>query len=546
MPTSRQAADLVVVNATIRTMDTANSVVSALAARDGRVVALGDTAEIAALADGETRKIDARGRTVLPGFIDGHVHFNTGSLISAYLVDFLRLNPGSVGDVLSAVRRQSSSLPVGSWVRADNLNKDHLTERRLPTRRELDEAAPHHPAVVYTIGLHVASANSLALQRAGIDRDTADPAGGAIERDAAGELTGVLHERGKLRLDPRRADTVIPRYDLDQRCHALRLGFGDLLEHGVTSIHDVVVDPEEIRAYQVLRAAGDLRVRVQLLIRGVESQMSVEQVLGLGLQQGFGDEWLKLGGIKMSVDGVCVARNAAVYEPYPGELDNHGIVRIPQEELNEKVLLCHRAGMRVAIHAIGPRAVDMALEAIEKALAAVPRSDHRHRIEHAYLPGPAGQLDRIARLGVVASPQPSFLHGLGDGWVQIWGEQRLPHVMPLRSMLDHGLRVTGSTDYPCVPLNPFLGVKTAVTRRTRAGTILGPNEAISVEEALRLQTTGAAYGGFEEHLKGSLALGRLADLVVVSDDPFAVPPEEIDRLRVETTVVGGEVVFERA
>jgi hypothetical protein len=394
-------------------------------------------------------------------------------------------------------------------------------------------------------GKHMMAANSLALQLAGITRDTPDPPGGQIDRDEAGEPTGVLRARGKLRLDPARSDTVIPPFGLEQRMQALRQGFQYLAAHGITTIHEMVPDPTEIMAYQRLRQDGDPSVRVQLLIRGVESNTPLEHVVGLGLLPGFGDEWLKLGGIKMSVDGAFTYRTAAVYEPYPGDDHNCGIVRIPQEELDEAVAKCHQAGLRVILHAIGQRAVDMAMDAIERALARQPRADHRHRIEHAYLTPRPGQLERMERLGIVVSPQASFIYGFGEAWLKVWGEHGLPHIMPLRSMLGAGLRVMGGTDFPVSPINPFIGLQSAVARQTRAGTVLDPREAIDVREALRLQTAGAAYGGFEERLKGSLELGKLADCIVVSEDPFAVPPEQLGSIQVDTTIVGGRVVYER-
>lgn len=540
-----QAADLVVLNGVVRTLDGDDTVSQALAVQHGRIIGVGTTTEIAALAGDETTTIDARGRTVIPGFIDGHVHFNTAAVEDAHVVNLLALEPGSLADVLSLIRAEAEAVPVGTWIRVDNLNPDLWETFELPTRRVLDEVAPRHPVAVYTIGFHVGMANSLALAVGGITGATADPPGGLIERDASGEPNGILHERGKLRLDPRRLDTVLPRFDMAVRKAALRSHFRYLLERGVTSIHDMVVDPEEIRAYQELRWAGELPVRVQLLVRGVESQIDTDQLLAIGLQTRFGDEWLRFGGVKLSIDGVCVAKNAAMYQPYPGEPDNCGIIRIQQDELDEQVLRCHTSGVRVVIHAIGPRAVDMALEAIEEALAAHPASDHRHRIEHAYLPASPDQRRRMARLGVIVSTQPAFLHGLGDGWRRIWGEDALRGVLPLRSMLDAGVKVMGSTDYPCVPADPLLGLSAATTRTTNRGAVLDPSEAIGIDEALRLQTTAAAFGAFEEHTKGSLEVGKLGDFAILSADPLTVAPGEIQGIRVDMTVVGGNIAFMR-
>jgi predicted amidohydrolase YtcJ len=294
-----------------------------------------------------------------------------------------------------------------------------------------------------------------------------------------------------------------------------------------------------------MRAAGELKMRVQLLIRGVESRIRVEDVLALGFSTGLGDDWLSIGGVKLSVDGACIWRNAAIYEEYPCDPGNHGIVRIEQDELDEKVALCHQAGLRVAVHAIGQRAVDMALDAFDRALTAEPRTDHRHRVEHAYLPTRPGQFERMRALGLLLSTQPSFIESFGDGWRHVFGESELGGVMPLKTGLALGLRIQANSDFPCSPLNPFLHLRSAVARKTRQGAVLDPAQAISVSQALRLLTTEAAYAGFAEQRVGTLELGKLADLIIVSDDPFTVAADQLENIRVDATMVGGELVYER-
>jgi len=545
MPIQRQAADLIIRNANIRTLDAADSVVTAVATKGERLIGIGSDLDVQSLADRETRVIDAGGRTVLPAFTDTHTHFRRGSLVETYFVNYETIKPRTMAEALRPIRERAATLPPGTWIRGFDFGQHHVVEKRVPTRRELDDAAPNHPVVVYTIGVHMAVANSLALRLAGISRDTPNPPGGTIDRDATGEPTGALRERAKGRLDYYRADSVIPPLTAAQRLDGLRAGIRKLYEYGIASFHVMVAEVDELFEYQRLRAEG-VRARVQLLIRGVESQIRVEDVVGLGLTTGFGDDWLRIGGIKMSVDGVCVCKNAAVYEPYPGEPENCGIVRIEQDELEEKVALSHRAGLRCSVHAIGQRAVDMALQAFDKTLAADPRRGHRHRIEHAYLPARPGQLERMRDLGLLLSTQPSFIESFGDGWIDVFGEKNLGGVMPLRRALALGLKVQANSDFPCSPMSPFLHLRSAVARQTRAGAILDPAEAITVGQALRLLTTEAAYAGFEEDRRGSLELGKLADLIVVSDDPYHVPPEALDQIRVDTTIVGGEVVFERA
>ena len=545
MPVERHAADVIVVNGFVRTPEARDSAVQAVATRGDRIVGLGSNTEIESLADERTRVIDAGGRTVLPAFIDTHSHFNDAALTRAYRIDYETLQPKTLAEALAPVRARAIAQPVGTWILGNNFNEHLLAERRWPVRWELDEMAPDHPTMISSIGWHMVAANSLALKLAGIDRDTPDPAGGKIERDERGEPTGVLRERAKGRLDPRRHDSPIPPPTVEQRLHALRAAMREHHAHGIAGVHVMVREPAEVQDFQHLRAAGDLKLRVQLLIRGVEAQTRLEDVLALGLCTGFGDDRLQLGGIKFSIDGACIWRNAAVYDEYPCDPGNHGIVRIEQDELDEKVNLCHRAGLRVAVHAIGQRAVDMALDAFDKTLAATPRADHRHRVEHAYLPTRPGQFERMRDLGLLLSTQPSFIESFGDGWRHVFGDDELGGIMPLKTALQLGLPVQANSDFPCSPLNPFLHLQSAVARQTRQGAVLDPSEAISVSQALRLLTTQAAYAGFAERTLGTLELGKLADLIVVARDPFAVPSEELAGIDVDLTMVGGEVVFER-
>lgn len=546
MAIARHAADSLVTNAVVRTLDAAGTVAAAVATREGRIIGVGSADELRPLIDERTEVIDAGGKTVLPGFIDGHTHFQKGAVSRHLLINWEGYrNPRSISEALDQVRRRAIELSPGDWIRADGLQQPRLAEKRLPTRREIDEVAPDNPVILVGMGNHFVAANSLALAAADITRDTPDPEGGFIERDGNGEPNGILREMGKLRLDPNRLDNVIPKYSVEERIDPLKLTIQEVLAEGITSIHDITVDPMEFASWIRLRRSGELNLRVQMLARGIETKTPVEHMLSLGLEHGLGDEWLRFGGVKMSIDGVCAYRAAAVYEAYPGQPENFGLLRIPKDELDEKIGWCNRAGVRVIVHAVGPRAVDMALDAIDRANDGRPRPDLRNRLEHVHLPPPAGQLERIAAMGVLVSVQPSFVWKLGDAWVDVWGEEALADVMPLRSMLNAGIHLMAGTDFPGTPISPLLGLRSAVARRTRDGRLLGQRQALTLDQALRLQTTAAAYGGFEEHLKGSLELGKLADLIVVSEDPYAVEPERLNTIRVDLTMVGGRVVYTR-
>jgi predicted amidohydrolase YtcJ len=320
---------------------------------------------------------------------------------------------------------------------------------------------------------------------------------------------------------------------------ALAEGMRYLHENGIASIHEMAREADEIGDYLRLKERGGLTTRIRMYIRGIEAETRLEHLLALGLRTGLGDEWFRLGGVKFSIDGSGLARNAAVYDAYPGEPANFGLLRIEQSELDAAVEAAHRAGLQIAVHAVGQRAVDMALHAFEGADGGRSIAAMRHRIEHAYFPERPGQLQKLHDLGLVWSTQPSEIDEVGDGWLSIFGEDRLKGMVPIRTGLDLGLPVLINSDYPVTSLNPFIGVKAAVTRQTATGELLDPSQAVSVDEALRMMTNGPAYAAHSEDVSGSLEPGKLADLVIVSADPYDIRPEELDQIRATTTVVGG-------
>jgi predicted amidohydrolase YtcJ len=393
------------------------------------------------------------------------------------------------------------------------------------------------------MGKHVVVANSIALARAGINASTPDPDGGRIERDNEGEPTGVLHERGKLTLDTTRADTVVPPLSDQQRVDALEIGIRGLHRYGVTSLHEIVRTPEEFADYSRLREAGRLDVRVVGYLRVVEARATLDGVLGAGLRTGFGDEWIRLGGVKVSVDGACTFRNAAVYEPYLGEPENLGILRIEADELREVVSRADQGGLQVAVHAIGPRAVDMALDAFAAVVPADGSNPLRHRIEHGYVAPVHDRLARMARLGLLLSTQPAFIHSVGDTWFDVFPPELVQAMMPLRAALDAGLTVLANSDCPSAPPSPLLGIQAAVGRRTESGRVIGADEAVTVSEAIGMYTAAPAYAAREEHSRGSIAVGRLADLVVLGNDPREVDVTEIADVPVLATMVGGQLMY---
>jgi hypothetical protein len=511
---------------------------SAVLLRAGRIALIGSDSEVRSAAS-DAELIDLRGAALLPGFTDSHTHFHRTAILREHFLDFDRPAVRTVRDVLDIVRRRAVSMPAGPWIEGDNLVGDRLVDRRLPNRGELDEAAPHHPVLLRGMGKHVVVANSRALQLAGIDEGTPDPPGGRIERDAAGQPTGVLHERGKLRLDTTRIDTVVPPMAEADRLAALESGIASLHRAGVTSIHEITRTRNELADYSKLHAEDRLRMRVLAYVRVVEGQASLDGMVSTGLRSGFGDAMLRIGGVKVSIDGACTFRNAAVYEPYPGEPDNVGLTRVEQPELDELVRAADAAGFQIAVHAIGPRAVDMALDAFERLGPTQRGNPQRHRIEHAYLRERPGQFARMQALGLLLSTEPAFISTVGDAWFEIFPPEDVREMVPLRSALNAGLTVLANSDCPTAPPTPLAGIQAAVTRTTASGRALNPAECVTVPEAVDMYTRAPAFAAGEERQRGSIAPGMRADLVALAADPAEVTASEIGDIPVTLTVIDG-------
>jgi predicted amidohydrolase YtcJ len=512
--------------------------------RGERIAAIGQGTLLRDTAGPDTQILSGRGRFLMPAFQDSHTHFQRASISRRFYLDLEQIPEQSVACVLDAVRTRAEAEPAGAWIQADGLVADRLAERRFPHRLELDTVVPDHPVVLRGVGRHSVVANSLALSLAGISRDTPDPPGGHIGRDDGGELTGALYERGKLRLDQSAADTVLPGVTETQRLEALEAGIAELHQVGVVSVHEMIRESIELGDYLRLREQGRLGIRVRFYVRSVESATQLEHLLRLGLRTGFGDDWLRLGGMKISIDGWDILGTAAVYESRAGDDGNTGIIRVEPDVLQREMQAAHDGGIQIAIHACGERAVDLALDAYQTVIQKGQPNALRHRIEHFYLPARPGQLERLRDLGLLLSTQPSFAWATGDVWAQLYADEELARILPLRTALDLGIRVQANSDFPCSPFDPLLTVRSAVQRLTREGRQLGVSESVTVADALRMMTSAAAYSAFEEGSSGSIATGRRADLVLLSHDPTSMPVEELGQVRVDATVIGGRVVYE--
>lgn len=534
--------DLILYNGKIRTFVNPNTTCEAIACSGSRIVATGNSDEIRRFAGPDTQQIDLKGRTVIPGLTDTHVHLSEKGTAEMELVDCrdFYVEVHSVADILQRLANAAASSPKGSWIVAHGspMQDFRISDHRFPNKQDLDRAVPDNPVSI-SFGAHVTIGNSMALAAAKITKDTADPAGGHIHKDPqTGEPTGELHERAQLILRK-----VAPEFNYLQLKDGIVYALNQCLERGVTTVHDIVRYAEPVRAYQEIYKEGRMHARVSILPRVIESMIETKALTDLGLTTGFGNEWLRIGGVKMSIDGGITGRNACFHEPYENDEHNHGIIRIQQDELNHTVQVCHDAGLRCCVHAIGDKAFDMALDAYENAIEHSPRKDHRHRIEHMgnWLATPK-LIQRMVKSQIVAIPNIAFAYYIGDAILDCVGEKRLTKAFPFHTLLRNGVILAGGSDSPGYwPVDPLRDISCAASRQMRWGEVWIPEEKITVAEAFAMHTTTASWVGFEENDKGTLEAGKLADIAVLADDPFAMAPEKIRELKVEMTIVGGEV-----
>jgi predicted amidohydrolase YtcJ len=512
------AADIILKNAKVITMDASRPTAELVAVTGDKISLVAGNDDLESAAGATTRIIDCQGKAVVPGFNDAHCHLF--SFIRKLLS--LDLSPSvvsSVVDIKEAIRRRAEETPPGKWLSGTGYNEFYLAEKRCPTRWDIDEVAPNHPVVLSHRSLHACVLNSLALSLAGINRETPEPSGGLIDRDLdSGEPTGILYEMlGYIR------EKVLPPLSDDELSDGVALANRHYLSYGITSLQDATVSNDH-RRWQIIRSfkeLGKLSSRIYMM-PGAQARGWFQEA---GLNSGSGDSQLRLGAVKLML----------------GEAT--GQVQPPREELNLLVLDCHQSGFQLAFHAIEESTVAAAIEALEYAGGYLPVAGKRHRIEHCS-ECPPYLLERLSKLEAVIVTQPPFIYYSGERYLATVADSQLPWLYRIKSPLESGLVVAGSSDSPVVPNNPLVGMYAAVTRKAESEQELLPEEGVSASQALALYTINAAYASFEEGIKGSITLGKLADIVVLSDDPTQVPPERIKDIKVEMTIIGGKVVWE--
>jgi len=534
--------DLILTNGRFYTLDAESTVAQAVAVKDGRFVAVGGEAQVGALAGPGTACVDLDGSAVIPGIFDSHNHFlEVGAKLSMIRLDECR----SQAEMMELVRERARETPPGAWIVGQGWNEGMFADGQLPTRHDIDPATSEHPVILMRF-FNTDVVNSYGLRLAGISRDTPDPEGGKIERDAGGEPNGLLRASAKTLVRP-----LVPRPTLDEMKGYLRLACTEAHRFGITSVVDPGLRPEEIRAYQSFYEDGDLSVRVNLMpawwgFIDDEQGDHLDQRAGeLGITSGLGDERLRIGGLKMAIDGGTTPHTALMYEPYLGDTEVVAFNRLSPEALHRYFRTAQALGWDVGIHCCGDRAQDLAVDTFARVAREIPRPDARHNIIHGYFPTPRA-LDQMAEYKIAAVLQPTFIYWEGELLFRDVGEARAHRYKPARTYLDRGIVVTSSSDVTStVSANPFLALYALVVRKNRFGQEIAPHEAISREEALRTYTLGGTWLTREEALKGSIEVGKVADLAVLDRDYFTVPDEEIQDVGVDMTLVDGRVVWER-
>ena len=546
--------DLTLVNANVLTMDRDRPRASTVAIARGRIEALDASSGVPA---GSGRVVDLRGATVLPGFHDAHNHM-VGFGMSLAEVDLRSSAAGSLDELYAAIARRAETTAPGDWVIGAGYDQNKLGAH--PNRDALDRAAPGRRVWLRHTSGHMCVVNSPVLAALGLDAAATEFPGGRVATDSSGRPTGLLEERAQLLVG-----SLVYPYPLAELTRAISRAAEQYLKEGVTSCTKagiaggwVAHSPAELAAYQAARDSGELRVRVELMpaaevlhALGAHDGDGLVAGLDLGIKTGFGDDWLRLGPVKIFADGSLVGRTAALIDPYDGggagnedgPGNGRGYLQADAADLQARIIAAHRSGWQVATHAIGDLAIDVVLDAYARALEAYPRRDPRHRIEHFAVVQPR-QVTRAAELGVIAVPQGRFVTELGDGMLAAVGPDRQGWLYRQRSLLEAGMVLPGSSDRPVVSGAPLLGIADMVNRRTASGVPFNPGEAITAQQALYAYTRGSAYASRQEHVKGSIAPGMLADLVVLSEDPTAVSPERIAEVAVLATIVDGQCRYD--
>jgi len=534
---TQPAADLIITHANIWTVDPSHTQAEAVAILRDRIVAVGSDADVAAWRGPQTKVIDAAGKLLLPGFNDAHVHFVCGGA----QLDNVQLNDTtSAQEVARRIGERAKVTRKGSWILGGDWDETKWTPAELPTRELIDPLTGDTPVFVSRYDGHMGLANSSALRAAGITAQTPDPPGGAIVRDAKGNPTGALKDAAQDMLYQH-----VPPRSHDERRHAVQRALAHAASLGVTSVQHMMADYADIAVYDELRDRGELTTRIY----AVPLITDFESLAKIGVRRAFGDSYLRIGAVKGFADGSLGSRTAYFFEPFSDTPSNRGLLSDemqPPSAMRDRMMKADASGIQLCTHAIGDEGISIILDFYADIVKEHGPADRRFRIEHAQHMA-AKDFDRFAKLGVIASMQP--YHAIDDGR---WAEGRIGHERASRTyafqtFLDHGVRLAFGTDWDVAPLNPMLGLYAAVTRATLDGKNPNgwfPEQKLTAAEAVEAYTIGSAYAEFQDKEKGSITVGKLADMVILSDDIFKIDPVKIRDVNVLKTFVGGKLIWD--
>ncbi len=531
-------ADWILVGGTVLTCDDQGSIHEGVAMGEGKILAVGDRDRVLELRGPRTEVVDLGGRAAMPGIIDSHGHV-IGQGMNRRGVKLKYPCAASIEDIQSRIAGAARDLAPGTWIKGWGYDHSKLREQRHPTRQDLDMVAPRHPVAITRTCGHIAVVNSRALELARIPEDIADPPGGRFGRDGD-SLNGVVYGTAMVSL----RDAWAP--SLDDIKGALSTCSQDLLENGITTVHDAGSADGFARALSEMATSGELKVRVNMMVTARDNDpfQQARVFAKSGLTTGFGNDFARIGAYKVIVDGSSSGPTSHTRQPYTSNPGDTGILYVEAPQVDELIEEGHAAGYQVTAHAVGDRAIEIVIDAIEKAMKKYPRPNCRHRIEHCAICPPDLQ-QRIIDLGIVPVAQPVFFHEFGDGYLQNYGPERVRHMFPARSFLDQGVMVAASSDFPVTTMDPMLGIYQALRRQTVRGESCFSEETVDLAQALRMYTYNGAYASFEESFKGTLEPGKVADLAILSDDIARLPVEEIKDLVVDMTFVDGDLAYQR-
>lgn len=531
-------ADYVFYNGEVITVDANNTIVDSVAIKENRILHVGKYESLQHLIGDQTKQIDLCGRSLLPGFNDAHLH------LIYYGVNQLAISckspeQTSIETLLNTLKEKAKITPPGRWIRAWGFNENTVAEQRYPTLEELNEISTEHPILISRTCGHISVLNSNALKLANIDEQTPDPQGGVIEKDDNGKLTGRLVEAASMQI------ANIATYTEDEILEGIQIANQHFLEVGITSVGEAgTFGTDSFRTLQLAIQQGLVQLRIYALLGSInDSKDFSEKIIASGVVTGTGNEWFRLGPVKLFTDGSSTGPTIATRDGYTSDPENHGILYYTEEEIYNVLGLAHKLGYQITVHAQGDKAIEMYLNVVEKALNEYPRENHRHRIEHAGISTPDLQ-DRIKELGMVPIPNPPFHYEFGESYIRNYGD-RVNYMYPARDFIDKEIIAAAGSDSPVTDFNPMTGIHTAVNRKSKNGVEVGLNQAVEVLEAIRLYTLNGAYASFEEDIKGSIEPGKLADFVILNGSILNEDKSRIKGLQVDITIVDGKIVFER-